>query len=72
MSSLSKEKYYAAIEKFVNKDPREWQKFRFCIYDVKGKGKITEKELFKFLQHTSIRPWFIDERPTKHLALNEF
>jgi Ca2+-binding EF-hand superfamily protein len=49
MTSITLEKFYKAIEKFVNKDPKEWQRLRFAIYDTKGKGKVTEKALFKFI-----------------------
>lgn len=49
MGSITLEKFFRGIEKFVNKDPKEWQRMRFAIYDTKGKGKITEKALFKFI-----------------------
>lgn len=55
-TTVKPEDYYKAIQTFVNKDQREWQKFRFAIFDVKGEGKITEESLFKFMRAASERP----------------
>ena len=50
---------------------KEWQSFRFAIYDVYNENKVTEKGLFKLMQHASLRPLDISAEPTQILKLNQ-
>ena len=47
--SITVDKYYAGVEKFVNSDIKEWQRLRFCLYDTQNKGRISERELFQLI-----------------------
>lgn len=72
ISSINILDFYKGIQDLVNKDHKEWQRLRFCIYDVLNEGKLTDRSLFQFIKDASIKPVGYVEDTTVLLGLNEF
>ena len=67
ITSVKIAEYFKGIQDLVNDSGKEWQRFRFSIYDVENKGRLTEQSLFKFVEYTSLRPLNYPEKPTEVL-----